>query len=114
MPRANETCSILLEQQTCSLHSEAKSPITASGWVWFDYNGKRPWGYLIETVLDSNERSVNAEMAVKIDVTSFGNYSTVCKCTGYCEPLAEREVFPIAGELNWSDPAVDAEETTDM
>lgn len=115
MPRANETCGILLEQEVCSLHATAQSPITASGWVWFEYKnevkGHKLWGYLLESVLESDERSVNAQLAVKIEVSSFGNYSTVCECNGYCAPLVNRELFPIDGELDWSDPILDSEET---
>lgn len=106
-PRTNETCSIHLSQSVCSLHATAHSPITASGWIWFSYpnkvKGHTEWGYLLESVLSPDERSVNAALAVKMDITHYGSYYTVCECEGYCEPLVDRDVFPIDGELEWSD-----------
>ena len=107
MPRLNEVCTVILQQDVCSMHTEITPRITASGWIWFVFKekqkGSREWGYNIDSILTLEERSVDVELGVKMDVTIYGNYSTECICEKECEPHLEREVFPIDGELGWAD-----------
>jgi hypothetical protein len=90
-PNGN-SCTFTLETQTCSQDTTGSLPIVATGWVWFNYNDKRPalsdpkgdahfkYAASIESVLtDKADRSSSIEFQGSINMVSNSGYGGKCQ-----------------------------------
>lgn len=96
MSPSGKRCSITLNVQECVFSGKASVPIIASGWVWFElerkFKGTSVVGYLLDTILNEDERSIGLPIDIGMNVKTHGKFNSECKCAdNRCSSLIENE-----------------------